>query len=397
MHVLAWVALIIGLVMPTLAPGTANIGTLVLMGIGLLWLLARGGHRAILMQPAVWITLLAGAVLLLALIPTASSVQHIGAILILAPMWFVAAHSGLLRELAQRLTPSSIGCFALLGAASGAAVAATDVLVLGQDRGGGMVNNPIHHADITLVLGFVALVGVTSGSRRSLVFLLGPVLALVTIWFSGSRGPLLAFAPMLALGGGVLAVLLLPRRHAALVIGTGALVVCLGSYGMVSSGAAGRLAGVTEIGAVFTGTSADASATERLDMLHSATNAFWASPIHGHGIIDYTDVAESFQPAGKNYSSWGHLHNDLADFAVIGGSLGLLSYALLLLAPLIAAWKAQGRWRPAIIYLGTVTPVGYFVMGLTNAMIGILAQTTLYAVVLSLIATLSLESKDHFA
>ena len=396
MHILAWVALFIGLVMPTLAPSTANIGTLVLMGIGLLWLLARPG-RAIVMQLAVWITLLAGAALVLALIPTATSVQHIIAILILAPIWFVAAHSALLRQLGQWLTPFVIGCFALTGAAAGAAIAVLDVLVLGEERGGGLVNNPIHHADITLMLGFVALVGLTSGSRRSLVFLLGPILALVAIWFSESRGPLLAFAPMLALGGGVLAVLTLPRRQAAMAIGTGAVLACLGAYTMLSSGAAGRLASITEIGAVFTGSAVDASATERLDMLHSAVNAFRASPIYGHGIIDYTDVAESFQPAGKNYSSWGHLHNDLADFAVIGGSLGLLSYGLLLLAPLLAGLQARGRWRPAVIYLGTVTPVGYFAMGLTNAMIGILAQTTLYAVILSLIATLSLEGKDHSA
>jgi O-antigen ligase len=390
----AWAALLAGLTLPSVTPGTANIATLVLMGIGLGVLALQRKTRAIVREPAVWLTLLAGAVLFVALVPTATSGLHLASILILAPLWLVAPHSALLDRLGSRLRPRLIGIFALAGAGGGAAVAATDVLVFGQERGGWLVNNPIHLADLSLMLGFVALVGLTEKHRFNLFFLLGPLFALAAIWFSGSRGPLMAFGPMLVIGGGILALLTLPLRRATIVLAAGFAVLGLAGYALLGSGAAGRLGEIADISTLLTGTTADASTNERLHMLQSALAAFWSSPLYGHGFLDYAAVAQSFVPPGPDYGPWGHLHNDVADFAVIGGSLGLVSYGLLLLAPVLGGLRHRGRWRHATIYLGIVTPVGYFAMGLTNAMFGVLAQTTLYAVVLSLIATLSLVGKD---
>ena len=392
-----WLALLAGLTLPTLAPGTANITTLVLMGTGLVVVLADLASRLVWRDPGVRMVLLAGAILLVALVPTARSPLHLIAIMILAPLWLIAPHGALLQRLGGRLRPIVIGAFALVGTAAGSAISAIDVLFFGQERGGWLVNNPIHLADLSLMLGFVALVGATESTRFRLLFLLGPMLALVTIWFSGSRGPLLAFVPMLLLGGGMLGLLLLPLRKAGAALGAVVVLVGLIGFGAVTTGAAGRLGSVSEIGALLSGTSADSSTNERLDMLESAASAFAGSPFYGYGLLDYTSVAQGFVPAAKNYGPWGHLHNDTADFAVIGGLLGLLCYALILLAPLVSGLRNRGRWRKATIYLGVVTPVGYLSMGLTNAMFGILAQTTLYAVILSLQATLSLQSKEHTA
>ncbi len=390
----AWIALLASLTLPSVSPGTANITTLILMGVGIVVLAVREDTRAIVQEPAVWIILLAGAVLFVALLPTAQSAMDLVAILILAPLWLIAPHGALLDQMRLRLRPQIIAGLSLAGAGGGAAVAATDVLVFGQERGGGLVNNPIHLADITLMLGFVALVGLTEKHRFNLLFLFGPVFALLAIWFSGSRGPLLAFVPMLVIGGGVLALLRLPPRRALLVLAGGGVVLGLAAVVMLGSGGGGRLGELANIGALLTGKSADASSNERLHMLQSALAAFWNSPVYGYGIFNYAAIAQSFAPPAMNYGRWGHLHNDVADFAVIGGSLGLLSYALLLLAPVVSGLRNQGHWRHATIYLGIVTPVGYFAMGMTNAMFGVLAQTTLYAVVLSLIATLSLPGKD---
>ncbi|WP_157959711.1 O-antigen ligase family protein [Devosia submarina] len=391
---LAWAALLAGLTLPSMAPGRANITTLVMMGIGLVLLAVQSRPRQVLADWGVRLTLLAGALLFVALVATASSAMHLAAILILAPLWFFAGHSALLTQLGERLRPAVVGGFAIAGAGAGAAIAAADVLIFGLARGGGSVNNPIHFADLTLMLGFVGLVGITEKPKLSLFFMLGPVFALVAIWFSGSRGPFLAFGPMLVVGGGMLALLLLPTRRALLLLAAGGVVLGILSFALISSGAAGRLGDIAQIGTLLTGTTADASANERLHMLQSALQAFWASPIFGHGILDYTDVAQSYAPPDMNYRSWGHLHNDVADFAVIAGTLGLLSYVLLVLAPFASGLANKGRWRNATIYLGTVTPLGYFAMGLTNAMFGVLAQTTLYAVILSLIAALSRQGKD---
>lgn len=394
LNFLAWAAVFIGLALPGMAPSPANIATLILMAVGLVLLATTANARQVFRDQGAQTALLAGALLLVALLATAGSIMHVAAILILAPLWFFPAHSALLMRLGDRLRPAVIGVLAVVGAGGGAAVAAVDVLVFGEQRGGGLVNNPIHLADLTLMLGFVALVGITEKPRLIPVFLLGPVFALVAIWFSGSRGPFLAFVPMLAVGSGVLALLVLPPRRALLLLATGFAVFGLLSIALFGSGAAGRLGDVVQIGTLLSGTTADASANERLHMLQAALEAFSASPFFGHGILEYADVAQLYAPAEMNYRSWGHLHNDVADFAVIAGSLGLASYVLLLLAPMVGGFQNKGRWRQATIYLGSVTPVGYFSMGLTNAMFGVLAQTTLYAVILSLIAALSRQGKD---
>ena len=387
--VLAWATLLAGLTLPTIAPEVANVATLFLMGTGLLLVASVPTARAVLQQRSVLLALVAGLVLLLALANTAKSPMHIIAILALAPLWLAGMHAGLLVRLGRWLTPPVIASFALAGAAGGAAIAAFDVLVRHQDRGGFLVNNPIHLADLSLMLGFVALVGVLDRRPIRLVFLLGPVLALITVWFSGSRGPLVAFVPLLVVGGIAIAWMTLPRRLAIVTAAVVIAAVGIGGFAIIGLGLGGRLSSVGEVSTVLlTGSSADNATSERLFMYQSAWNAFWASPWFGHGMIDYTTIARQYAPTGPDYPISEHLHNDIANFAVIGGGLGLLSYGLLLVAPLVGGLAVRGPDRPAAIYLGMVAGVGYLGMGLTNAMFGVLSQTVVYAVILALIAAL---------
>ncbi|UXN74144.1 hypothetical protein N8D56_02340 [Devosia sp. A8/3-2] len=88
-----------------------------------------------------------------------------------------------------------------------------------------------------------------------------------------------------------------------------------------------------------------------------------------------------------------HLHNDIADFAVAGGLFGLLAYGLFLFAPVVGALGAHGPLRIPLLYLGGVTTVGYFSMGMTNAVIGLRWQDIVLASVLALIVTLSTRSQ----
>ena len=385
----AWAALVAGLVLPTVAPEVANITTLVLMGIGLVVVVFIPRSRTVLRRPSVWLPLVAGLVLLLALLPTATSPLHVLSIFVLIPLFLVGPLTALLRQLGRSLTPTAIGAFALIGTAGAAGIAAYDVVVRGVDRGGVLVNNPIHLADLALLLGFVALAGLFGMWRGRALFLLGPVLALVTIYYSGSRGPLVAMAPMLLGGGLTLALLLLPRRLAWISMGGLVVLLALGGAVLLGTGVGGRLASISEIGTILaTGTTTDGAADERLTMYASAWGAFQASPIFGHGMIDYTTAAARYAPAGSPYAPSGHLHNDIADFAVIGGVLGLVSYLLLLAAPLVGGWRGRQAWGGVTLYLGIVSSLGYLGMGLTNAMFGVLTQTVAFAVVLALIAAL---------
>lgn len=387
--VLAWAALLAGLTLPTIAPEIANVATLIFMGAGLLLLAIVPAARAVLRQRSVLLALLAGLALLLALTMTAKSPMHIIAVLVLAPLWLAGMHAGLLVRLGQWLTPLVIASFALAGAAGGAAIAAFDVLVRQQDRGGFLVNNPIHLADLSLMLGFVALLGLLDRRPIRLLFLLGPVLALITVWFSGSRGPLVAFVPMLVVGGIAIAWMTLPRPAAIAAAVIVIAVVGIGGFAIIGLGLGGRLSSIGEVSTVLlTGSSADGATSERLFMYQSAWSAFWASPWFGHGMIDYTAIARQYAPAGPEFPLSEHLHSDIANFAVIGGGLGLLSYGLLLVAPLAGGLAVRGPNQQAAIYLGLVGSVGYLGMGLTNAMFGVLSQTVVYAVILAVIAAL---------
>jgi O-antigen ligase len=106
-------------------------------------------------------------------------------------------------------------------------------------------------------------------------------------------------------------------------------------------------------------------------------------------MIEFTTSAAAFAPPGPGYAPSSHLHNDLADFAVIGGLLGLICYGLLLAAPFAGGLATRGRHRHAALYLGVLASLGYLSMGLTNAMFGILTQTVVYGVLLALIAALA--------
>lgn len=75
-----------------------------------------------------------------------------------------------------------------------------------------------------------------------------------------------------------------------------------------------------------------------------------------------------------------HLHNDLADFAASGGIMGLIAYFLFLFAPLAEAMRTpHPETRKGLVVVSAALVLGYFVMGLTNAMFGILNLTVFYA------------------
>lgn len=383
---LGWLAVTVGLVLPTVLPEAANVTILALMVAGLLTILFDPASRFALRQPAPLLMLGAGGLLLLALLPTARSADHILAILILAPIWFCAALVALIAPLGDRLTLTVIGLLSLLGTAGAAAVAGYDVHVLGQTRGGFTVNNPIHLADLAVTLGFAALIGLYGTARWRWLFLLGPILALATILWSGSRGPLLAFVLLVLVAAPLLLFTLWKRGRWVPLLTAAVAIAALVASPFVELQVGSRTFSVARIVQDVTGAgAADNSTLERTFMLQSAWGAFLASPIYGHGLVDYTAKAAQFSPPGNPFAPSGHLHNDIADFAVIGGTLGLVSYAIILLAPLVGAFRAPRHRRPPLLFLATTLSVGYFAMGLTNAMIGILTQTVLYAVLVAIL------------
>lgn len=389
--VLPWLAILSGLVLPAVAPEIANTTTIILMvlAIALCW---RSDWRRILANPTVAMPLLAGALLVLALAITAKSPWHVGIVLFFAPLFLVGPLTALLERLATRRTLTAIAVAALLGTLGAVAVAGYDAFVLKMTRAGFSVANPIHFADIALVLGCIPLVGLAGRwAPWRLGFLAGPVLGVTAVLLSGSRGPILALLPV---GAALLLVALhrlLPHRR--FWVGLAALVLVT-ALGLGLAWQTGWLASQPIVANIFdvlrTGVSPDGSTMERLAMYRTAFAAFLGSPLYGHGMVDFIAITATYAPPGVVFPSYEHLHNDMADFAVIGGVVGLLAYAVLLAAPVVAALRAPaGPARTATLILAVTFTIGYFSMGLTNALFGILSLTVLYAVGLSLITALS--------
>lgn len=392
--VLAVVALVAGLVLSTPFPEVANVTALVLMSIGLVTLAFDKEARAMAKRPSFLMAYGAFSALLLALLPTARGVEDIAAIMILAPLWLAGPYAALIARAPKGLLePSALGVLALLGTVGAVAVTGYDVFILQMPRGGFSVNNPIHLADLAVSLGFFALVGLFGRHRWRFVVLLGPLFALAAVLLSGSRGPLLAFCVLAIVAAGYFVVVSWkPSRTiiAAVVVVLACLALAMPFVTFNLGGREFQLA--QSVGSIMAGDSTDSSNNERFAMLRTAWGAFQASPIFGHGLINYTSKAAVFSPADNPYIIGEHLHNDIANFSVIGGMLGVLCYAMLILAPLVGAAKADGAQRNMVLFIALMASSGYVAMGLTNAMLGILTQTVLYGLMLALIGILSRRS-----
>src|SRR5690606_4982713 len=116
--------------------------------------------------------------------------------------------------------------------------------------------------------------------------------------------------------------------------------------------------------------------------------AFLEAPLFGHGPVAFTAVAERL--ADTPFGGAPHLHNDLVDMAASAGTVGLAAYVLLLLAPVLEALRAPASaLTPWAIVLALTLISGFLVMGLTNAMFGILSVTTTFAAICVVIGLLT--------
>lgn len=280
--------------------------------------------------------------------------------------------------------------FALIGVALGAAAGIYEIWQ-GVDRRAGAGNNPIHYGGIMLLLGFFTLAGFESTkSKWRYIFLLGPVLGLSGVFLSGSRGPFLAAAALML----VLAPLIIAWnwRDRFFIVAL-ALSSCVGVFVFGFSPLGSRaIAGVYEL---FVGVRAGELAVidvPRSEMLHGTLAAFVQSPIWGHGWANMMTAAEAHFPADSRYRGFDNLHADLSNFAVLGGMLGLAGYVILIVAPFLVLAGMPAQHRRQGLLLGLTISVGYFILGLTNAMFGVLPQTVLYAVLMGCLMHLAIRA-----
>jgi O-antigen ligase len=292
----------------------------------------------------------------------------------LMPALFIPAVTGL-RSFGHHRNGLLVARLALLGVAAATLVAVYQVVGQGQQRAAGFGTDALWSSTAALAIGWIALIGTSraSGAERYLFFA-GPVLAVLVLLLAGARGPLLMAVPLL-----LVVAMAMERRLWPAFLVMAAVSGVLFFFGP----SRGRFDSVMQMtGELATGAAvSDYSASVRKILLDAGIAAFQQSPWLGHGWGKFLEATAPF--TGR--SDWGtghhgfHLHSDPLDFAVAGGVLGLLAYILLIIAPVVGAWRSvrDSQYRARLLGAALLS-AAYFGCGVTNALFGYEFHTTLY-------------------
>lgn len=274
----------------------------------------------------------------------------------------------------------TLAVLCLAGALSALVVAANDIFLRGLSHVYGFNMGPHVASRLALTLGFVSLVGVfVTRSPWRYILYLGPIAALLVTVLSGTRGALLAVPGFAMVFATFLWLNRSDRRQlwwmaAAAALALAGLLVASDRFASLL----GLLAKLASGQAV-----ADGSANERLQMLSAAWELFQQSPIIGHGWAHFAALAHPIIGSivwGGADDRWFQFHNDLANFAVAAGLVGVVCWLALLAAPVAGALASpRDSLFRARLYVCVQLSVSYFVFGLTDFTLGYDLPTTLYA------------------
>lgn len=241
--------------------------------------------------------------------------------LLLAPVVYLLA--------SRRAGPQTIALVSgllVLGTLVGALTGSYDVFVqhLGRAIGWGQGGNLM--ARSVVLIGFLSFSGVFAvSSRWRWLYLLGPALALYTLYLTGTRGVFIA-VPVLGL---ILVWALMRELRASRLwyaAGIAAVFVAIGAVAIVSPRFL-ALGSVFEQVALNASNVADGATSQRLYMWDAGIHTFIKSPLIGFGWANFTEAS---LPYGIYF-----YHNDFLDMAVAAGSIGIICWLGTIAAPIL--------------------------------------------------------------
>jgi O-antigen ligase len=297
-----------------------------------------------------------------------------------------------LRRQAGRIGVERIPQMAAIGVAIGLAevvlsVAMPAIRYLNYNRPTGPDIGPIVLSNGLLALGFLSLgTLLLREDKRAWWFLLVPLAAIGASVITGSRGPLVAvpFAVVVA------ALFIWHHRLAGSAgsgwLGLGGLIVAgaLGGAILLRSRAGSSLHIVETI--VGGGSVTDDSTRQRLELYDAGSKAFVESPWIGHGWGNIMDSVRPFLPGDTYVADLPQQHNDVLNFAVGAGVVGVLCYLAIITAPIIGAIRSpRDRFRTFRLFATTMLVIIYIGGGLTDLMFGFEYHTYLFAMLTAII------------
>lgn len=269
---------------------------------------------------------------------------------------------------------------AFSGAVIGAVYSVGEVLLTGANRAGTFrfQTDPIRLANTGLILGYLALMGVqrVDGWRR-IVLLTAPLFGLATVIASGARNAMVAFA-VLALWS----CLFLLRSWKMRILAVAGVVTVGVVYLLLPQLHPQRMTLLlTTLQELFSGQEiSDKSFDVRLALYLSAIPAFWEAPAFGHGWGGMMQSLAPFMPEQYlDQIRLPHLHNEILNFALASGILGVIVLFALYIAPLWQALRsADDSQKMARIFGCSILLISYVVLGVADTMISYETHTALY-------------------
>lgn len=369
---------------------------LLLAAIAASYIPARGGRLALDPPGKLFLAAFAGIGVLFAL-----SARQPGDVLLALNFVAFLAYLPLSTLLGRAAAPGNartVAQLALAGAALGCAASAIDVFIFHSLRAGELwiITDTIRLGDTAVLLGFLSLVGLVQRGSGRWLFLLGPVLALIVALLTGARGAMLAI-PVLALG----AVFLVVRNKwigAALGAAAAAALVA-GGYALLRDN--GRLETLIRFlrqlasGAPIT----DEAMAIRIKLYQAGWQAFQQSPLFGHGWAGLMRSVEPFlAEADKLHAKLPHLHNDVLNFAVFGGIVGVAIYLVLIAMPIVLAMRSprDSQYRARLAGSGLLV-LAYVVLGLPDTMLSFETHTALYVALTAILLAYCRDGREPAA
>ncbi len=320
--------------------------------------------------------------LALAFAITAEDARDLSYILNFSPLLLVVPLRWQLERVARIDGAVLIGWLSLAGTIGAAGLAIVQIGVFGQSRVGQPYMNTFHYANTTMLLGFLTLGGwFAPGTHKRWPFLLGPVIGIAAVLASGTRGAILA-APVLVLVAFAFA-LVTARRKQPIVLAGIAGIVLLGLLALAAPylGFGRTLEAFSASSKVLSGGEVDSNITERLQMWIGGWGAFLASPWVGHGWGDMVPATYAFVDPAYLQKMYGfrHLHSGLISFAAGAGMVGVISFIVLSVLPVVAVlYTPRDSQFVSRLYLAVTMCAAYAVFQLTFLLIGFDFHTVQY-------------------
>jgi O-antigen ligase len=313
------------------------------------------------------------------------------------PFRMLAAATVMLTVLACRPSRKALWWGLIAGAVAGAVFIGYQRWGLGLERPGGLINS-ITFGDIMLCMALMCLAGTLDFAGRSAIWPgLGALAGLIGSIASGTRGGWVAIifaAVLLVRYGHVLRGRL--RKGLALL----ALALVVSTYFIPQTGARERIdEGISDVQQYFNGGPSYTSVGIRLELWRSALQLIGRHPLLGASIPTVKREMEELVHSGRAHPyvlEFEHFHNDILQALVFGGVAGLLAWGATLVVPFLFFRRQlhHSAELNAPALAGMLLVLSYFSFGLTEVIFWSVRSNMFYAMMLFLLAGLSLNAKE---